>query len=170
VFAHSPSALRAYVALDKLVTDSGLSPAERRIVLLTASFENRCEYCMAAHSTGADKAGLDEETLEALREGRQIKSNDRFEALRSFTCKVVRQRGRLTDSDVREFLETDFSEGNILDVILIVAMKVLSNYTNHVAETPLDRRFEKTRWEPAQTRGAPRRVDDVSGADSAARH
>lgn len=160
MLAHSPSALRAYVALDKLVSDCGLSPAERRVVLLASSFENHCEYCMAAHSISAEKAGLDKDTLQALREGRTIASNDRLEALRSFTAKVVRQRGDLAEPDVREFLEADFEEKNILDVILIVAMKTLSNYSNHIAQTPVDEKFEAMTWKPPQPREKHRRETD----------
>lgn len=160
VLAHSPSALRAYVALDKLVTDCGLSPAERRVALLAASYENHCSYCMAAHSVSADKAGVDKDTLQALREGRTIASNDRLEALRSFTAKVVRQRGELSDDDVREFLEADFEEKNILDVILIVATKTLSNYSNHIARTPLDKKLEPMQWTPPQPREKQRRESD----------
>lgn len=147
VFAHSPSALRAYVALDKLAGDCDLSPAERQVVFMATSFENECGYCMATHSAAAGKAGLDEETIGELREGREISNNDRFETLRIFTGKVVRQRGHLSDEDLREFLEADFEQRNILDVILMVSMKMLSNYTNHVADTPLDERYEESRWQ-----------------------
>lgn len=146
VLAHSPSALRAYAALNKLVKDSGLSDAERLVVLLAASRENRCEYCMAAHSAGAQVTGLSEDAIESLREGRQIHDDDRLEALRRFTQRVVLKRGNLDEEDVDAFLAAGFDESNVLDVILGVAFKTLSNYTNHVAETPLDERYEKSRW------------------------
>lgn len=146
VLAHSPSALRAYAALNKLVKDSGLSEAEQTVVELAASRENRCEYCMAAHSAGAEATGLSEDSIDALREGRQIHDDDRLEALRRFTQRVVLKRGNLEDDDIDAFLAAGYEEHNVLDVILAVAMKTLSNYTNHVAETPLDDRFEKMRW------------------------
>jgi len=163
VLAHSPSALRAYAALNKMLKDSGLTEEEQQVVLLTASRENRCEYCMAAHSSGARAAGLDEDALESLREGEHIHNDDRLEALRQFTQRVVAKRGRLEDEDVDVFLAAGFNEGNVLDVMLGVAMKTLSNYTNHIAETPLDDRFEDMNWDPnrdMRARGGGRRRTD----------
>lgn len=163
VLAHSPSALRAYAAMNKLLKDSGLTDEEQQIVLLTASRENRCEYCMAAHSTGARVAGLDEDALESLREGQHIRNDDRLEALRQFTQRMVAKRGRLEDEDIDVFLAAGFDEGNVLDVMLGVAMKTLSNYTNHIAHTPLDERFQDMHWDPSRDmreRGAGRRSSD----------
>lgn len=147
VLANSPSALRAYAAMNKLFRDSGLTEQEQQVVLLTASRENRCEYGMAAHSTGARASGLDEDVLESLREGQHIRNDDRLEALRQFTQRIVAKRGRLKDEDVDVFLAAGFNVGNILDVMLGVTMKTLANYTNHIAETPLDERFQEMQWD-----------------------
>lgn len=163
VLAHSPSALRAYVAMNKLLKDSGLTDEEQQVVLLTASRENRCEYCMAAHSASARVAGLDEDALESLREGKHIRNDDRLEALRQFTQRVVAKRGRLEDEDIDVFLAAGFDEGNVLDVMLGVSLKTLSNYTNHIAHTPLDERFQDMHWDPSRDmreRGAGRRQSD----------
>lgn len=163
VLAHSPSALRAYAAMSKMLKDSGLTDQEQQVVLLTASRENRCDYCMAAHSSGARAAGLDEDALESLREGQHIRNDDRLEALRQFTQRVVAKRGRLENEDIDVFLAAGFKESNVLDVMLGVAMKTLSNYTNHLAETPLDEKFQDMYWDASRdmrTRGGGRRRTD----------
>ncbi|HLU61372.1 MAG TPA: carboxymuconolactone decarboxylase family protein [Gammaproteobacteria bacterium] len=141
VLAHSPSALRAFVAMNKLVEDCDMSPAERRVALLAASAANGCEYCLAADAADAGRAGLDEETVQAIRDGEPIENNERFESLRVFVTGMVERRGRLSDEEVRDFIEADFQEGNIVDIAFIVAMKTLSNYVNHIARTPLDEVF-----------------------------
>lgn len=163
VLAHSPSALRSYAAMNKMLKDSDLTDEEQQVVLLTASRENRCDYCMAAHSSGARAAGLDEDALESLREGQHIRNDDRLEALRQFTQRVVAKRGRLEDEDIDVFLAAGFKESNVLDVMLGVAMKTLSNYTNHLAETPLDEKFQDMYWDPSRDmrmRGGGRRRTD----------
>ena len=163
VLAHSPSALRSYAAMSKMLKDSGLTDQEQQVVLLTASRENRCDYCMAAHSSGARAAGLDEDALESLREGQHIRNDDRLEALRQFTQRVVAKRGRLEEEDIDVFLAAGYKESNVLDVMLGVTMKTLSNYTNHLADTPLDEKFQDMYWDPSRdmrVRGGGRRRSD----------
>ncbi|MBW3567147.1 MAG: hypothetical protein KY410_04160, partial [Proteobacteria bacterium] len=111
----------------------------------------------------ARAAGLDEDALESLREGQHIRNDDRLEALRQFTQRVVAKRGRLEDEDIDVFLAAGFKESNVLDVMLGVAMKTLSNYTNHLAETPLDEKFQDMYWDPSRDmrmRGGGRRRTD----------
>ncbi|HEX7029853.1 MAG TPA: carboxymuconolactone decarboxylase family protein [Gammaproteobacteria bacterium] len=150
VLAHSPSALRAYAALNKLVHDTALSPAEQQVVLLAISREHRSDYSIAMHSSMARGAGIDEEELDALRESYPIPNNERHEALRRFTQRVILRRGRLEDDDIDVFLAAGFEERHILDVILAVTMKTLSDYTNHVADTPVDEKYEEMRWQIRQ--------------------
>ena len=58
----------------------------------------------------------------------------------------MQQRGWVTDDNVKAFLDAGFTHQQILEVILGLAQKVISNYTNHVAETPVDAIFEKFAW------------------------
>lgn len=150
VLAHSPSALRAYAALNKLVHDTALSPAEQQVVLLAASREHRSDYSIAMHSSSARGAGIDEEELDALRESYSIPDNERHEALRRFTQRVILRRGRLEDDDIDMFLAAGFEPRHVIDVILAVTMKNLSDYTDHVADIPIDDKYEEMRWQIRQ--------------------
>ncbi|HEX7048146.1 MAG TPA: carboxymuconolactone decarboxylase family protein [Gammaproteobacteria bacterium] len=150
VLAHSPSALRAYAALNKLVHDTGLSRAEQQVVLLAASREHRSDYSIAMHSSNARAAGIDEEELDALRESYPIPNDERHEALRRFTQRVIIRRGRLEEDDIDMFLAAGFEERHVLDVILAVSMKTLSDYTDHVADVSIDEKYEEMRWQIRQ--------------------
>jgi uncharacterized peroxidase-related enzyme len=150
VLAHSPSALRAYAALNKLVHDTSLSLEEQQAVLLAISRENHCEYSMAAQSYAARGAGLDEAELDALRESRPVPNNARLEALRRLAQRVVVRRGQLNDEDIDAFLAAGFNERQVLEVILAVAMKTLSDYASHVARPPVDERYAEMSWEMRQ--------------------
>jgi uncharacterized peroxidase-related enzyme len=147
VLAEAPAAAHAYLDLGSRLSQSSLSPAEQQVVLLATSFENECDYCMAAHSTAAGMVGMDEATRDAIRKGEAL-PDARLDALWQFTRSVVRQRGRLSASDLEAFLDAGYSRANILEVLLGVAVKTLSNYTNHLADTPLDEAFEAQRWSP----------------------
>lgn len=146
IMAESPPALKGYLSLSGLFEQTTLTPEERNVVLLASSFENECDYCMAAHTAEAKQAGVDETVIEALRNANPV-DDERLEALRELTAKVVHDRGHLSEENIDAFLAAGYSKQNILEVILAVAMKTLSNYTNHVADTPLDAAMEPFAWE-----------------------
>lgn len=141
----NPATLEAYLHLSKVVEKSGLNPLEQQVVLLTVSIENGCEYCVAAHSAIAGMMKLPDSVVQALR-NRQPIENEKLEALRSFTATVVQQRGHLKDNQVSAFLAAGYDGGSILAVITAVALKTISNYANHIAETPLDDTFKSQAW------------------------
>jgi len=144
--AESPVAVEAYLALAGIFAKSSFTPAEQQVVLLTSNFENECHYCMAAHTGAAKRAKLSDAAIDALRAGTPI-PDTRLEALSVFTRKVVTQRGWVSEADVDAFLAADFTRAQVLEVITGVAFKTISNYTNHVAETPLDAVFATMAWE-----------------------
>jgi AhpD family alkylhydroperoxidase len=145
VLATAPIALEAYIILTKLIEDASLSPVEQQVVMLAGSHENGCGYCMAAHSTEAGVVGMPAPILAALRSG-TVLPGKKLEALRSFVIEVVRSRGRVSDERIEEFLAAGYSAQSVLEVVFGVAMKTLSNYVNHMAETPVDRQFSRQMW------------------------
>ncbi len=151
--AESPQAAEAYLTLSQLFDKSGLDPVERQVVLLSISFANGCGYCMAAHSGSARQAGMPDDVLAALREGRPL-PDGKLEALRRFSERMVEKRGWLDDADIDAFLAAGYEKRHVFDVILAIAMKTLSNYTNHVVHTPLDPVLEPLAWQPPESAAA----------------
>ena len=148
VFAESPEALQGYLTLSSLIDQTDLTPTERQIILLATSRANECEYCIAAHTTISSMQNVPSEVVQAVRDKTAI-PDSKLEALRKFTEVVVENRGIVSDEDRDAFISAGYSKRNILDVILGVSMKTLSNYTNHIADTPLDAAFEQARWKSA---------------------
>jgi uncharacterized peroxidase-related enzyme len=148
VMANAPALVNAYVTLAKIFDDTSLSPTERQTVLLTTSYENGCAYCMAAHTAIASMQKVPEAVIGALRAG--VATPDaKLEALRNFTRAVVTTRGRPADAHLKAFLAAGYGQQQVLEVILGVGLKTLSNYTNHIAETPLDAGFSAVAWTKA---------------------
>jgi len=150
VFAESPAALRAYMSLSKIFDESSFSATERQLIILAASRFNECRYCVAAHTVVAGMQKVPADVIEAIREDRPI-LDEKLEALRTFTTYVVEKRGWATEDEVSAFLASGFSRAQVLEVIVGVSFKTLSNYTNHIADTPLDEAFEAATWSPAAT-------------------
>lgn len=151
VFAENPAVLHAYTQLADQLGKTGLSPLEQQIVTITASVENECHFCVAAHTTISEGAGLDLTVIDAVREDRPI-VDAKLEALRVFSKKIVVDRGFVSDTDVEAFLAAGYDRSAVLAVILGVSLKVISNYTNHVAETPVNEAFQKHAWTPKTKR------------------
>lgn len=146
--AEAPASLEAYQTLDGIFAKTSLSPVEREVVLLATSVENRCHFCVAAHSGRARQAGMDEAVLDALRAGDTL-PDARLDALAAFTRAVVRERGWVGDAALQAFIDAGFTQGQVLEVVLGVSLKTLSNYTNHIAGTPLNAELSSLAWNEA---------------------
>lgn len=146
VLADSPPALKAYLGLGELLEQTSFTPAEQQVIFLAVSRENRCEYCVGAHSVIAKMQQVQPDVIEALRKDTPI-VDSRLQTLTHFVRSVVRNRGWIPEEELEEFLSAGFTRAQVLEVILAVAMKTLSNYTNHFAQTPLDSAFEEAAWQ-----------------------
>lgn len=154
VMANAPELLETYLfGYEKLRKESGFTPAEQEVIFLTISRDNGCEYCMAAHSTLADtQSKVPRDVTEAIRADAPI-ADQRLAALATFTQTMFFTRGRPSEADVRAFLEAGYTEKHVLDVILALAVKTLSNYANHVFATPVDAAFKSREWAALQPAG-----------------
>lgn len=147
VMANVPALLETYLfGYNQFRTESGFSAAEQEVVLLTISRENGCEYCVAAHSFMADmKSGVPAETTDAIRNGTPI-SCARMSALNAFTVQLLNTRGRPSAPDVTAFVAAGYTEQHVLDILLAMSVKTISNYANHLFNTPLDAVFKSREW------------------------
>ena len=146
--AQAPGLLHAYLEAEEAFRASALSAAEQEVVALTVSFRNACLYCMSAHSMLASMAGLPEEEVGALREGRSLAS-PRLEALRRFTLALLDAGGPVDPDAAEAFLRAGFTRSHALAVPLGVAFKSLSNLTHHLQPVPVDEPMLPFLWSPA---------------------
>jgi uncharacterized peroxidase-related enzyme len=146
--ANSPAMLETYAhGYSQFREHSGFTPAEQEVVFLTISRENECHYCMAAHSFVADnmsKVAL--EVTDAIRNDELI-VDTKLSALHAFTQVMVVSRGHPIEDDVAQFIRAGYTENHILDIILAISVKTISNYSNHVFDTPVDAAFSSRSWE-----------------------
>ena len=148
VMAEAPGLLEAYKVVGDLFKNSSFDKDELTVVWQTVNVEHECHYCVPAHTWIAKDMGVSDDISDALRNETPL-PNARLEALRTFTLSVVRNRGNVDDEAVQAFLDAGFTKRQILEVILGVSQKVMSNYTNHLANTPVDARFVKLEWQKA---------------------
>ena len=147
VMANSPGLLETYQHGYALFRqESGFTPAEQEVVFLSISRENGCHYCMAAHSFVADHVSkVPVPVTDAIRDGRSVPDAG-LAALSTFTAAMVASRGQPGRQEVESFLAAGYSERHILEIILAIAVKTLSNYSNHLFHTPLDEVLASRAW------------------------
>jgi uncharacterized peroxidase-related enzyme len=139
---NAPALLGTYLnGYGRFRGESGFAPAEQEVVFLAVSMANGCTYCAAAHSMIADKvSGVPAPVLKAIREGQAI-PDAKLAALYDMTQEMVRTNGQPSSPRLAAFLDAGYSEKSILYIVLAIAVKVLSNYSNHAFGTKVDERF-----------------------------
>jgi AhpD family alkylhydroperoxidase len=146
IMAESPEVLKAYRQMADLFDATSLSPVEKNIVWLTVSYNNSCHYCMAIHSMVGKMYNLPDEMIEALRTNQPLK-DPKLETFRKFTALLVEKRGWASDEEIAKFLAAGYTQKNVLELVVGIGQKTISNYVNHITHTPLDKVIEDFKWE-----------------------
>ncbi|TVQ85538.1 MAG: carboxymuconolactone decarboxylase family protein [Micavibrio sp.] len=149
----SPALAKAYIALSDIFDASSFTAEEKQIVLMTVSFVNGCSYCMAAHSVIAGMQEVPEEIIQALRDHKPL-ADRKLEALRRLTENLVENGGYPDDDKIKDFVDAGYAQQQVLEIVLGIGLKTLSNYTNHIAKTPLDEAFRHAEWHKPKSEAA----------------
>lgn len=142
VFANSPALLEGYLALEKSFEKTSLSPTERQVVLLAASVENTCAYCTAAHSTVLKAVLKAPADIVAAVRSCQPMDDSKLDALATLAKEIVAERGHLSAPTIDNFLAAGYRKEQVLDVLIGVALKTISNYTHHISPVAIDTAFQ----------------------------
>lgn len=146
VLAESPQAYEAYQTLHKLFQETSFDAEELTVVWQTINVEHECHYCVPAHTGIAHMMNVDPSLIEALRNSEPM-PNTKLQALQNTTLEMVRNRGHLTPETIDAFFAAGYGPKQLLEINLGLAQKVMSNYVNHFAETPVDEVFKRFAWE-----------------------
>jgi len=140
-FANSPEVLKGYLALDAEWNKTAFTPQERNLALLAASLENECGYCVAAHCTIAKAIQkVPAETVDDIRAGKSA-GNKRTDALVALVRELVSKRGHASHETIDNFLAAGFTKTQVMELLMPVALKTISNYLDHINPAPLDAAF-----------------------------
>ena len=134
--AQSPASLKTYLAASEAISGGQLNARQREVIALAVGEANGCDYCVSAHSAIGKMVGLDEQTILLSRAG--TPADPRQAALAAFSRAVVRDRGHVSALDHKAARAAGLSDGDLLEVVANVAVNILTNYTNHVADTTID--------------------------------
>ena len=134
--ANSPAALEGYLGLNGALGKTLDVRTRERIALAVAEI-NDCDYCLSAHTyLGKNVAKLDDAEMDRNRDG--TSSDPKAAAAVRFAGQIVRERGHVSDAELKAVKDAGYSEGQVLEIVLHVALNTLTNYVNEVAKTDID--------------------------------
>jgi len=132
----SPAALEGYLGLNGALGRTLDAKTRERIALAIAQ-ANGCDYCLSAHSyLGLNLAKIDEAEIALNRAGHS--GDAKADAALVFARQVLDARGKVSDADIAAVRLAGFSEAQVIEIVATVALNVLTNYINNVAETDID--------------------------------
>jgi uncharacterized peroxidase-related enzyme len=134
-FAKNNTALPDYLALQN--RKSTLSAKEREVINLITSQINHCRYCQSAHTAISKMNGFTDEQIIEIRKG-AASFNPKLNALVKFTASVVENRGHAAEDAVEAFFEAGYNEANMIDVVIVVGDKIISNYIHNLTGFAID--------------------------------
>lgn len=136
VLSNSPAVITAHAALNQGLGKALDLKTRERIALAVAAV-NGCEYCNAAHSfTGYTFAKLSKQEVDLSRQG--TSADPHAAAAIAFARKVAEARGKVSAEDIEAVKEAGFSEGQIIEIVAVVAENFFTNLINNVAGTEVD--------------------------------
>ena len=134
-YAKNETALPDYLALQN--RKSTITGKEREIVNLVTSQINGCRYCQSAHTALGKMHGFSEEQILEIRNG-SASFSAKYDALARFTAETVQHRGRPTEAAKEAFFTAGYTEANMIDVVMIIGDKIISNYIHNLAGFEID--------------------------------
>ncbi len=145
VMAEAPNVLKAYKLLHGFFKESSFNNDELTVIWQTINVENECTYCVPAHTGIAKMMGVDDAITDALRQRSQLPTK-KLQALHETTLALVKDRGQPEQSVIDKFYQAGYENRQLLEIVLGISQKVMSNYINHLAKTPVDKAFEEFLW------------------------
>jgi alkylhydroperoxidase family enzyme len=146
VMAQSPQLLDGYQVLHGLAQKTAFNAEELTVVWQSINVEHACHYCVPAHTGIAHAMKVSEDVIENVRNETPF-ANAKLNVLRDTTLEILRERGHLSSAQKDAFFAAGYSNQHLLDIVLILSQKVMSNYVNHLADTPVDEPFQAFAWE-----------------------
>jgi uncharacterized peroxidase-related enzyme len=137
LIANNPAALEGYLGLSAALSKGSLPAPTRERIALALSQYNGCSYCLSAHTyIGKNLAKLSDAEIALNREG--TSSDPKAEAAVSFALKIAKERGHISEDELRKVRAAGYDDAQIIEIVEHVAINVLTNYLNEVAQTDID--------------------------------
>ena len=145
--AASPQLIDGFLKLTAIFDSTSLDPLAREVVVMTIATRNGCHICVAMHTAMLTGLGAGPELIAALR-GTEPLPDERLDAIRVFTLRVLDTAGDVGEAALRDFLARGYTTQNALEVVLGIGTYTMSTLANRLTGAPLDDQLAAHAWEP----------------------
>jgi len=136
VLGNSPAALKAYLTLSDILSETGFDAKEREAIALAVAGANGCNYCASAHSYISQSLKVSDDEIQRRLRGET--EDPRLQAALTFARTLVEKKGWADDADLQAARDAGLGDKEIIELVALTVANFLTNYTNHVAETEVD--------------------------------
>jgi uncharacterized peroxidase-related enzyme len=133
---HSPNALANYLAFQQGQTKGAFKAREREAINLVVSQLNGCRYCQSAHTALGKMNGFSDEEILGLRAGQSAEA--RLQAIVTLAADITRTQGHPAAASLEGFFAQGFGEAALVDLVSLIADKILSNYLHNITRIAID--------------------------------
>jgi AhpD family alkylhydroperoxidase len=145
--AASPQLIDGFLKLTAIFDASALDPVAREVVIMTVATRNGCHICVAMHTARLAALGARPDLITALRDVEPL-PDERLDAIRVFTLRVLDTAGDVGDQALRDFLARGYTAQNALEVVLGVGTYTMSTLANRLTGAPVDDQLAAYAWQP----------------------
>lgn len=133
--AYSNNALTNYLTLQS--GKSSLKAKEKEVVNLVVSQVNECDYCLSAHTIIGKLNGFTDDQVLEIRSG-EVSFDSKLNALAALVKDMVENRGKASSESVDNFYAAGYTDENLIDVIILIGDKTITNYLHAITKVPID--------------------------------
>ena len=137
LMATSPELLDGFLKMSASFDGTTLDPLARETLIMTMATRNGCHLCVAMHTARLDRLGADAALIADLRAGSAL-ADERLEAIRLFTLRVLETTGDVGEPALQAFLAHGYTEQNALEVVLGIGAYTMSTLANRLTGAPVD--------------------------------
>src|SRR6266704_2117167 len=155
--AASPQLIDGFLKLTAIFENTALEPVAREVLVMTVATRNRCHICVAMHTARLTALGADPGLIEALRDADRAEPlpDERLDAVRVFTLRVLDTAGDVGDRALRDFLAAGYTTQNALEVVLGIGTYTMSTLANRLTGAPVDDQLAAYAWALSRSRAWP---------------
>ncbi len=143
----SPQLADAFLKLTAIFDSTTLEPLARETLVMTVATRNRCHICVAMHTAALTALGAGPELIAALRDGRPL-PDERLDAIRVFTLRVLDTAGNVGEPALRDFLARGYTTENALEIVLGIGTYTMSTLAHRLTGAPVDGQMAAHAWHP----------------------
>jgi len=146
--AASPQLIDGFLKLTAIFENTALEPVAREVLVMTVATRNGCHICVAMHTARLTALGADPGLIEALRDVDRAEPlpDERLDAVRVFTLRVLDTAGDVGDRALRDFLAAGYTTQNALEIVLGIGTYTMSTLANRLTGAPVDDQLAAYAW------------------------